>query len=87
MKNITVSVDDDTYRLACKKAAESGTSVSDLLQSYLSKLASGKEAYGEFRRLQRLQYDTLAAIEARGGGLRSRDNLQRNELYETDAIS
>ena len=35
MKNITVSVDDDTYRLACEKAAESGKSVSALLQSYL----------------------------------------------------
>ena len=68
MKNITVSVDDDTYRLACKKAAESGTSVSDLLQSYLSKLASGKDRDSEFLRLQRLQDDTLAAIEARGGG-------------------
>ena len=87
MKNITVSVNDDTYRLACKKAAEIGTSVSDLLQSYLSKLASGKDRNSEIRRLQRLQDDTLAAIKARGGGLRSRDNLRRDELYETDAIS
>ncbi len=87
MKNITVSVNDDTYRLACRKAAEIGTSVSDLLQSYLSKLASGKDRNSEIRRLQRLRDDTLAAIKARGGGLRSRDNLRRDELYETDAIS
>ena len=87
MKNIVVTVDDETYRLACEKAAKSGTSVSALLQSYLSKLASGKESDSEIRRLQRLQYDTLAAIEARGGGLRSRDNLQRAELYGIDAIS
>ena len=87
MKNITVSVDDETYRLACEKAAESGTSVSVLLQSYLSKLASGKDTDSEFLRLQRLQSDTLAAIEARGGGIRSKDNLPRDQLYEPDAIS
>ena len=87
MKNITVSVDDETYRLACEKAAESGTSVSVLLQSYLSKLASGKDTDNEFLRLQRLQRDTIAAIEARGGGIRSKDNLPRDQLYEPDAIS
>ena len=87
MKSITVSVDDETYRLACEKAAESGASVSDLLQSYLSKLASDERPDREFLRLQRLQNDTLATIEARGGGLRSRDNLRREELYKTDAIS
>ena len=87
MKSITVSVDDETYRLACEKAAEGGASVSDLLQSYLSELASGEYPDREFLRLQRLQSDTLAAIQARGGGLRSRDNLRREDLYRTDAIS
>ncbi len=87
MKNITVSVDDETYRLACERASESGKSVSDLLRNYLSELASGKDADSEFLRLQRLQDETLAAIEARGGGLRSRDNLRRDELYEADALS
>ena len=87
MKNITVSIDDETYRLACERASESGASVPDLLRTYLSELASGKDADSEFLRLQRLQDDTLAAIEARGGGLRSRDNLRRDELYDIDAIS
>ena len=87
MKNITVSVDDETYRLACERAAEIGASIPELLRTYLSELASGKDAGSEFLSLQRLQNDTLAAIEARGGGLRSRDNLRRDELYEADALS
>lgn len=86
MNNVTVSIDDETYRPACEKASESGVSVPDLLRTYLSELASGKDADSEFLRLQRLQDDTLAAIEARGGGVSSRDNLRRDEIYEEDAI-
>ena len=36
MKNITLSVDDETYRLARIRAAEAGTSVSALVRAYLS---------------------------------------------------
>ena len=38
-----------------------------------------------FERLLKLQEDTLDAIQARGGGLRSRDNLTREELYHRAA--
>ncbi|MGH8565012.1 MAG: hypothetical protein ACREXW_13370 [Gammaproteobacteria bacterium] len=34
MKNITVSVDDETYRRSRIKAAEAGTSVSALVRSF-----------------------------------------------------
>ena len=37
-----------------------------------------------FERLLKLQEDTLDAIQARGG-LRSRDNLTREELYDRAA--
>ena len=40
MKNITVSVDDETYRQARIKAAERDTSVSALVKQFLAALAS-----------------------------------------------
>ena len=41
MKNITVSVDEQTHRLARIRAAELDTSVSALVRDYLRSLASG----------------------------------------------
>lgn len=87
MRTFTVSVDDETYRLACVKAAENGTSVSNLVQLYLTNLTNDSDSAADFERLQRLQHDTIASIAARGGGLRSSDNLPRSELHEPDALS
>ena len=42
MKNITVSVDDETYRQARIIAAERGTSVSAMVREYLGNLSMGK---------------------------------------------
>lgn len=39
MKNITLKVDDETYRQARLKAAALGTSVSAMVRSYLSSVA------------------------------------------------
>jgi hypothetical protein len=86
MKNITVSVDEDTYRLARIKAAEAGTSVSALVRAYLSDLAAREGRDIEFERLQRLQDETLARIRARRGGLRSADNVSRDALHDRDAL-
>ena len=38
MKNITVSIDDETYRQARVKAAENGTSVSALVRGFLEQV-------------------------------------------------
>ena len=86
MRNIIVSVDEDTYRLACAKAAEHGTSVSALVRDYLVTLVQGQVIETEFDRLRRLQDQTLAAIHARGGGLRTADNLPRGGLHQRDAL-
>ena len=64
MKNITVSVDEETYRLSRVKAAEAGTSVSALVRGFLTELARGSDYDSRFDRLQRLQDETLAAIRA-----------------------
>jgi hypothetical protein len=50
MKNITVSVDDDTYRRARMRAVELDTSVSALVRRFLADLAHGGS---DFERLQR----------------------------------
>ena len=41
MKNITLSIDDETYRRARIVAAERNTSVSGLVRAYLKTLAAG----------------------------------------------
>ncbi|MYD69404.1 MAG: hypothetical protein F4W89_01470 [Acidobacteria bacterium] len=88
MKNITVSVDDDTYRLSRIRAAELDTSVSALVRGYLRDLVGrgaeevGSETLLEQRR--RLLREVVADFEAQGVGLRSIDNLSRDELYDRD---
>lgn len=75
MKNITVSVDDETYRRARIKAAEMDTSVSALVKKYLCGLGSEES---EFERLRRLEEETRAKIR----GFSASDRLSRDEVYE-----
>ena len=75
MKNITVSVDQDTYRQARIKAAERDTSVSALVKQYLVNLASGDDAFERLLQQER-------EIRARLKGFSASDNLSRDELYE-----
>ena len=49
MKNITVSVDDQTHRLARIRAAELDTSVSALVREYLRSLAKGPRWGGQVK--------------------------------------
>jgi plasmid stability protein len=75
MKNITVAVPDDVYRLARIRAAQEGRSVSALVAEYLATLAGHDD---EFARLEALQERVLADIERFRGG----DRLTRDEVYE-----
>ena len=85
-KYITVSVDDEIYRLSRVKAAEAGTSVAALVRSYPVELVQEQAARTRFDRLRQLQDETLAAIRSRGGGPRAADNLPRGELHERHAL-
>ena len=86
MKNITVSIDEGTYRRARIRAAELDTSVSALVRGYLKSLTM--EPGGEERdetvdeRRRRLLKNLFADFEARGIGLRMSDNQTREELYD-----
>ena len=74
MKNITVTVDDETYRRARIKAAERETSVSALVKQFLNEL-SGED---EFERLCRKEQELRKQIRNFDGG----DRLSRDEMYE-----
>ena len=95
MKNITVSIDEETYRLSRIRAAELGTSVSALVRRYLSAIGQGQAtgledgghgAETEAERRRRLLTAAFADIDARGGGLRMADNLRREALHDRDAL-
>jgi plasmid stability protein len=76
MKNITVSLDDETYRNARMKAAELGTSVSALVRRYLTELCAGET---EFQSLKRRERQLRARVPA---GFRAADNLSREQVHE-----
>ncbi len=75
MKNITVSVDDQTYRRARVRAAELDTSVSAEVKRFLQQFAAGET---EFERLVRLEEETRARIRSFSASAR----LSRDELYD-----
>jgi hypothetical protein len=75
VKNITVTVDDDTYRLARVKAAERDTSVSALVKQYLADLAQDE---GAFERLAQEEQ----ALRERIRSFRAGDRISRDELYD-----
>lgn len=74
MKNITVSLDDETYRRARMIAAQRDTSVSALVKQFLRELGSDET---EFERLKRLERETRAQITE----FSASENLPRDELY------
>jgi plasmid stability protein len=75
VKNITVSVSDDTYRRARIRAAELGKSVSALVAEYLNSLS---EHDAEFARLEAKQERVQGEIRA----FRARDRLSRDQLHD-----
>ena len=94
MRNITVSVDEETHRLARIRAAELDTSVSALVRDYLKRLAAAPDGKGEagaapietiYQRRCRLLREVLADFDRQGIGLRMSDNLPREALYDRKA--
>ena len=89
MKTISVTVDDDTHRLARIRATETGTTVSammrDLLTELLKRPPEPVEIETEPRRRARMLYELLARFEAEGVGLNASERLTREELYDRNA--
>jgi hypothetical protein len=83
MKNITVSVDDETYHRARVLAAQKKTSVSSLVKGFLASLAKEES---EFDRLQREEHELRASLRARGGAFSAADRLTRDQVHDRDAL-
>jgi hypothetical protein len=77
VKNITVTVDDETYRRARIKAAERDTSVSALVSRFLTELAAGETDTERLKREER-------ALRARIDSFRAADRLAREDLHRRD---
>ena len=77
MKEITIYLEDEPYRLAEIKAAEKGTSVSRMIKEYLYALAEVEPpSWGESF------LELTAFIRANNPGFSASDNLPREELYD-----
>ena len=74
MRNITVAVDDETYKRARVAAAERDTSVSALVKAFLEQLASHET---EIERLKRQEREIRSQIAAFTAG----DRLSREDLH------
>ncbi|MGB9165548.1 MAG: DUF6364 family protein [Rhodomicrobium sp.] len=75
MKNITVTLDDETYRKARMRAAELDTSVSAIVRKYLTQFAEGES---RFERLKKQEEALLAKIEK----FTAEDLLPREALHD-----
>ena len=89
MRNITVSVDDETYRQARIRAAELDTSVSALVREYLQSLSdagpgSQKLETASERRMRGL-HEVREQIRRNSPKFRVADNVPREQLYDRHA--
>jgi hypothetical protein len=74
MKNITVTVDDETYRRARIKAAAEDTSVSAVVKRFLTEFAATET---QFEQLKREEAELRAKIET----FRAADRLSQDEVH------
>jgi len=74
VKNITVSLDDQTYRRARIIAAERGTSVSALVKAFLTGLGKDGDENERLKQAERLLRDEITEF-------RAADRLPRDELH------
>lgn len=86
MKNITLSLNDEIYYRSRVRAAELGVSLSALVRSFLVDLVQGNLHEDTYTKLKRLQDKTLIAIKKREAGLAGIDNLDREALYDRNAL-
>ena len=78
VKNITVTVDDETYRRARIKAADQDTSVSGLVKRFLTELAAGESDAERLKREERELRERIGAFRA--GDRQSREDVHRRDL-------
>ena len=89
MKTISVSVDDETHRLARIRAAETSTTVSammrDMLLEMLKRPGEPGSAETEPETRARLLGEVLDRFKKEGIGVDTSQLLTREELYDRNA--
>jgi hypothetical protein len=75
MKNITVSLDEETYRRARMVATRRDTSVSALVKGFLLELASGETEFARLKREERALRERIVSFDAS-------DRLPRDEVHD-----
>lgn len=75
MKNITVSVDDETYRKARVAAAKRETSVSAMVRTVLAQIATESASFDRLAAKEK-------ALRKKIKGFSGADRLAREALYE-----
>jgi len=78
VRNVTVALDDETYRRARVAAAERGTSLSALVRGYLEQLGTGESELDRLKREER-------ALRERITNFRAGNRYSRDELHERGA--
>ena len=78
MRNITVSVDDETYIRARVAAAERDASVSALVKAFLVELTSGESKTERLKREERALRERIADFDAS-------DRLSRDDVHRRGA--
>ena len=89
MKTISVSVNDETHRLARIRAAETGTTVSammrDLLTELLNRPPEPAPVETEPQRRARMLDEVLERFKREGIGVDTSQILTREEIYNRNA--
>ena len=88
MKTISVTVDDETHRLARIRAEETGTTVSAMMRDLLAALLesppeSKTETKSEKHRRELMEI--AEEFKRKGIGISAADRLTREEMYQRNA--
>jgi hypothetical protein len=78
MRNLTISLDDETYRRARTIAAQRDTSASELVKAFLVELTSGEGKTERLKREERALRERIADFDAS-------DRLSRDDVHRRGA--
>lgn len=85
MKTISVSVENETHRRACIRAAENGTTVSAMMRNLLVEFLqrpAAEPAETEHQKRARMLDEVLEGFRSNGVGVDTGSTLSREEIYE-----
>ena len=89
MKNVSVSVDDETHRRLRIMAAEQGTSVSAMIRDQMMRLldpnGQATSCETESEKHQRELREITEEFQQKGIGISMTDNLTREQMYRRNA--